>query len=308
MSVPSPAGRPLLVLALLTVVWGLNWPVMKLGVSGPPDAPASYPPLTFRALSMLIGLPVLAAGLVLMRVPLALPRRDWGSTLRLSASNMIVWHILVILALPALSSGRAAILGYTMPVFAALWAVVLYGERPGLRQALSVGAATAGVALLLTHEFTRLAGSPAAVGMALCAAAVWALGTHELRRATLVVPVLTVVFWMTALTAVVMAAAAWLFERASWQFPAPHVQASILYNAVGVFGFAHAAWFFLARTMPPLASSVSVMLIPVLGTFSGAWWLGEALHWQDHAAVVLMVAAIGLALLRHPAAGAAQRA
>ena len=304
MSGTHDTGRPLLVLALLTVVWGLNWPVMKLGVSGLPASPASYPPLTFRALSMLLGVPVLAAGLLLLRVPLALPRRDWATTLRLTASNMIIWHVLIILALPALSSGRAAILGYTMPVFAALWAVVLYGERPGMRQALSVGAAALGVGLLLAHEVTRLAGSPAAVGMALAAAAMWAYGTHDLRRASLSVPLLTVVFWMTTVTAVLMAGLAWAVEGARWQFPAPHVQASILYNAVGVFGFAHAAWFYLARTMPPLASSVSVMLIPVLGTFSGAWWLGEALHWQDYAAVVLMVAAIGLALLRRPAAAA----
>ncbi len=209
-----PAGRPLLVLALLTVVWGLNWPVMKLGVSGPPDAPVSFPPLTFRALSMLIGVPVLALGLMALRVPLSLPRRDWAATLRLTASNMIVWHVLIILALPALSSGRAAILGYTMPVFAALWAVVLYGERPGLRQVLSVAAAALGVALLLAHEFARLAGSPAAVAMALGAAAVWAFGTHELRRATLAVPLLTVVFWMTAVTAVLMVALPWPFAGA----------------------------------------------------------------------------------------------
>jgi len=50
--------------------------------------------------------------------------------------------------------------------------------------------------------------------------------------------------------------------------------------------------------MPPVASSISVMLIPVLGTFSGALWLGEALHWQDFAAVALMVAAIGAVLFR----------
>jgi drug/metabolite transporter (DMT)-like permease len=35
----------------------------------------------------------------------------------------------------------------------------------------------------------------------------------------------------------------------------------------------------------------------VLGTFSGAWWLGESLQGQDFAAMVLMVLAIGLALL-----------
>jgi drug/metabolite transporter (DMT)-like permease len=39
------------------------------------------------------------------------------------------------------------------------------------------------------------------------------------------------------------------------------------------------------------------MFIPILGVFSGAWWLGEVLHWQDWTAVLLMVAAIGSVLL-----------
>jgi drug/metabolite transporter (DMT)-like permease len=64
------------------------------------------------------------------------------------------------------------------------------------------------------------------------------------------------------------------------------------------FGFAHAAWFYLARTMPPVASSISVMMIPVLGVFSGAVLLGETLVWQDWTAVVLMVLAIGLVVMK----------
>jgi drug/metabolite transporter (DMT)-like permease len=67
---------------------------------------------------------------------------------------------------------------------------------------------------------------------------------------------------------------------------------AMVFNAVLVFGFAHAAWFYLARSLPPVASTLSVMLIPVLGVFSGALWLGEVLHWQDWAAVVLMVVSI----------------
>ena len=67
---------------------------------------------------------------------------------------------------------------------------------------------------------------------------------------------------------------------------------SIAFNAVLVVGFAHAAWGYLARSLPPVASTLSVMLIPVLGVFSGAIWLGEVLHWQDWAAVVLMVISI----------------
>jgi drug/metabolite transporter (DMT)-like permease len=127
---------------------------------------------------------------------------------------------------------------------------------------------------------------------------VWAYGTHRLRRSTIDVPLLAIVFWMTALTAVVMLLAALAFERPQWRAPEPLVWGSIAYNAIGVFGFAHAAWFYLARTMPPVASSISVMLIPVLGVFSGAVLLGETVHGTDWAAVALIVLAIALVLLR----------
>ena len=38
------------------------------------------------------------------------------------------------------------------------------------------------------------------------------------------------------------------------------------------------------------------MLIPVLGVFSGALWLGETVYWQDWTAVVLMMVAIASVL------------
>ena len=82
--------------------------------------------------------------------------------------------------------------------------------------------------------------------------------------------------------------------------PNAAVNWAIAYNAVLVFGFAHAAWFFLARGLPPVASTLSVMFIPVLGVFAGALWLGEVLHWQDFAAMVLMVAAIASVLWPSP--------
>ena len=56
------------------------------------------------------------------------------------------------------------------------------------------------------------------------------------------------------------------------------------------------AWLMLARDLPPIASTLSVMFIPVLGVFSGAWWLGEVLHWQDWAAVALVMVAIATVL------------
>jgi drug/metabolite transporter (DMT)-like permease len=295
---PLLTPRQFWVLAALTLVWGLNWPVMKAGVSGLPSAPSLFPPLSFRAASMWLGLPVLALALLWLKVPFAVPRRHWRELVLLAASNMLVWHVVVIVGVQQLSSGRSAILGYTMPVFAALWGRWIWGDRLAPQAWAGVAAAAAGVLLLLWSELSAFGGQPDAVLAIVVAAAVWAYGTHRLRRSSIDVPLLAIVFWMTALTAVVMLLAALAFERPQWRAPEPLVWGSIAYNAIGVFGFAHAAWFYLARTMPPVASSISVMLIPVLGVFSGAVLLGETVHGTDWAAVALIVLAIALVLLR----------
>jgi len=104
---------------------------------------------------------------------------------------------------------------------------------------------------------------------------------------------------MTVLAAIVMTVLAWVFERpASGQWPTMGQATlwAIIYNGIMIFGFAHATWFFLARSLPPIASTLSVMMIPVLGVFSGAWWLKEQLFWQDWVAVCLMVLSIASVL------------
>ena len=102
--------KQIVLVILVTLTWGLNWPMMKMGVTG-------YPPLTFRALCLWIGVPVLWLALRVMKVPFYVARKDWRELFGLGVTNMVVWHVLIILAVSLLSSGRAAILGYTMPVF-----------------------------------------------------------------------------------------------------------------------------------------------------------------------------------------------
>ncbi len=273
----------------LTLAWGLNWPVMKAGVQ-------DYPPLTFRALSMWLGVPVLALGLKMLKVPFAIPRAHWRELLVLALFNMFIWHGCIIIAIKLLSSGRAAVLGYTMPIFSAMIGAWVFRDRLPPRAWLGVGAAALGVLLLLAHEFVHLAGKPLGVILALVAASTWALGTQMLRRTAMPVPTLAISFWMTCLAALVMGLLSVVFESSQWKLPGRVTWFSIGYNAVLIFGFAHATWFYLARSLPPMASTLSVMMIPVLGLFSGAWALGEVLYWQDWAATALMVVAIGSVL------------
>ncbi len=283
------SSRQWTVLVLLTIVWGINWPIMKLGVTG-------FPPLTFRTLCMWLGTPVLGVALLAMRVPLRIEREHWPELLVLAVFNMFIWHGLIIIAVQSLSSGRAAILGYTMPMFSAVLGALFFGNRLAGRAWAGVGAATLGVVLLLWHEITNLSGRPLGVLLALGAASTWALGTQLLRRTKMPVPTLAISFWMTVLTTVVMTVLAVVFEQDRWVAPSSTTWGSILFNAVLVFGFAQTAWFYLARSLPPVASTLSVMLIPVVGVFSGALWLGEVIHWQDWSAVVLMVVSIAAVL------------
>ena len=276
-------------LVSLTLVWGLNWPVMKSGIS-------AFPPLSFRTVSMWLGLPVLYGATLALKIPLRIKREHWRELGLLTFTNMIVWYVLAILSLQALSSGRAAILGYTMPIFSAIVGAYLFGQRLSARQWSGVAAATVGVALLLWHELGAVAGKPWAAAGMLLAAAVWALGTQQLRRTRIAAPTLALVFWMTLLTTMAMTLLSVALEHTQWTAPSSATWLGIAYNAVLIIGFGQPIWLVLARSLPPIASTLSVMLIPVLGTVSGAWWLNERLHWQDGAAMLLILIAIASVL------------
>jgi len=281
--------RQWVVLALLTLVWGFNWPVMKIGVTG-------FPPLTYRMICLFIGTPLLGLVLLALKVPFKVPRQYWKELLVLAVFNMFFWHFLIILAVNLLSSGRAAILGYTMPIFSAVIGALVFKTQLSKRNWGGISAAAIGVIFLLWHELDNFSGKPFGVLLALGAASSWALGTQLLRRTTIPLPTLTLCFWMTVTTAVVMTVLATVLESDRWEAPTSTHWASIIYNAILVFVFAHSAWFYLARSLPPVASTLSVMMIPILGVFSGALALNELLHWQDWAAMGLMVVSIASVL------------
>lgn len=287
----SLSRKDWILLTLLTLFWGINWPVMKAGVQ-------DFPPLSFRMLSMIGGLPTLWLAARWQRAPLSIPEGKTMDVVRLAVPNMLIWHVFMILGVKMLSSGRAAILGYTMPVWAVLFALFFFAERPKRAAWVGVACALAGALLLLSSEFATLAGNPLGTVFALIAAAGWGYGTVVMKRSSIDMPTISLTFWMLSITTVAMSVASLIFERQAWRMPDTPTWTAIAYNAFIIFGFAHVVWFKLARTLPPVASSLSVMLIPVLGVFSGAWLLGETPHWQDYAAMVLILLAMSTVLLK----------
>lgn len=284
----------LALLAALTLFWGINWPMMKFGV-------LDYPPLTFRLLSMLGGLMCLGFVARWQGEKLSLSRQQVAPIIRLAIPNMVIWHVFAISGVALLTSGRAGILGYTMPVFALLASWYLEQKRPSPLQFTGVGLALGATLLLVSSEFAKLAGAPLGVVFMLLAAAGWGVGTVMLRQSTIPLATITLTFWMLAVATFVMAVGAIALETDRWRWPRYGEWFSIIFNAAIVFGFCHTVWFMLARKLTPVVSALSVMFIPVIGVFSGAWALNEQLYWQDYAAIVLVCGSMAVLLIKKSA-------
>ena len=282
--------RDAVLLLLMTLAWGFAWPVMKFGVR-------ELPPLFFRSLCIAGALVILAAYARVASIPLALPRSDWLDIVRVAVPNVVIWHCAMILALTMLPAGRSAILGYTMPLWAALIGALWFGEHPPARHWLGVGAALAATSLLLSSELSSLAGRPAGTFLILFAAFSWGYGTHQARRRAIHVPALTAIFWSLSLALVVLLAGTILFERDRWRSPDALEWVAIAYNMAISIAFCHVVWLHLARRMPPAASGLSMMMIPALGVFSSIWLLGEQPRWQDYVALGLIVFSLATVLL-----------
>ena len=98
---PQPARYSLanlLALLFLTLAWGGNWPVAKLGVS-------AMPPLWFRALGTAGGVLVLYCFARLRGINLFVPRGMRIRLVALALPNMVLWYALVSIALVTVPAG-----------------------------------------------------------------------------------------------------------------------------------------------------------------------------------------------------------
>jgi drug/metabolite transporter (DMT)-like permease len=151
---------------------------------------------------------------------------------------------------------------------------------------------------VLGSELATLTGCPLGTLFMLGAAAAWGLGTQLMRRRGLPGAVVVLTFWMLLMALVVSGAIAWATERAMWvRWPDTIEWSAIAHTVFLVFGVSQLLWFRLASILPPVASSLSVMLIPVVGLFSGMALLGEQPTWHDRVALGCVLAAIASLLL-----------
>jgi drug/metabolite transporter (DMT)-like permease len=277
-------------LALLTLCWGLNWPMMKLAL-------AEIPVWTFRGGCVAAGAIGLFAIARASGLALRIPERQLPRLAVSSFFNITLWNVLIGYGLTFLPSGRSAILAYTMPLWTVLLSAILLDEKLTGRRIAGVALGMAGLVLLLGTEFATLRTAPVGALLVLGAAVSWAIGTILLKRFPTTLPTTSFVAWQLALGGLPIALGATVIDWGMWQPISLKPAIGLLYNMLVAFIFCHWAWFKIAISAPAGVASLSTMMIPVVGVFSGMLLLGEQPRWQEYAALILISSALATVLV-----------
>ena len=175
-------------LVAVTLAWGFNWPMIKLALAG-------MAPMHFRSLCAVAGAVVLFALAVAARLSVRVPAGEWGRLSLVALFNITGWNVFAVYGVGLMASGRASILGYTMPVWGVLLSTWLLRERFTRRRALGVALGMAGMALLLGAEFRAVGRAPAGVLLMIGAAVSWAVGLVLIRKWPTAMPTTSYTAW-----------------------------------------------------------------------------------------------------------------
>lgn len=283
--------RALALLAVLTVVWGTNWPLFPLVLR-------EVSVWSFRAVSM-TGAGLLLLALARLRgQPLAIPRQHWKAVAAAALVYLAVWNVASALAAALIPSGQAAVLGFTMPLWAALVSWLALGERLSARQWLAVALAGAGVLLLMWRSLPAYAQAPLGLALGLLSAVGWAVGTLVIKRSGVAVPATVLTGWQLLIASVPVTAGALLLSPGDAALPSPLTLALIVYITLVPMALGNVTWFAIVGLLPASVAGLSSILVPVLAMVTGALVHGEPLGPVQLAAMACCAAALALTLGR----------
>ena len=287
--------RALILLVVLTIVWGTNWPLFSLAVR-------EISVWTFRAVAVTLS------GLALLVVArargqsLAIPRRHWGTICTATFFYLVLWNIASTYSAILIPSGQSAVLGFTMPLWSAMISWALFGERLGARLLLAIGLGAVAVALLMAPGLAAYAQAPTGFALGLLAGLGWAVGTLILKRSGVNVPSTVLTGWQLLITAVPTTIGALVLGDGHWFVPSWQTIAVIGYIALVPMGIGNVAWFAIVGLLPVNVAGLTSIMVPVVAMVSGAIVHGEPLGPIQVGAMLCTVAALSLALLRPPTA------
>ncbi len=283
----APAG--LVFLAITSIGWGFNWPITKYLLG-------ELPPLTLRGFTGVIGAALLALLALLRGQSLRVPAGIWPRLVLAGLLNVTGWMVLMGLALLWLPASEAALIAYTMPVWASILAWPVLGERPTVLRTLALVMAFAGLAAIMGgNGFAASEAKLPGIIMALAGAMGFALGTVLAKKLPIRLPPITAAAWQIGLGCFPIVIVGLLIETSHPSAITPLGWWLLLYSTVIQFCVAYVAWFAALARLPASVAAIGTMAVPVIGVVASAIALHEPLGAGQITALFFTLAGVALA-------------
>ena len=244
-----------ILLIILVLVWSSVWSLFRIAME-------AIPPLSFR---VIIGVPafvlLLALGYKKVRT-IKIPRNNIKSLLLISFFNVTLWQILMLYGITMLGGGRAAVLTYTMPVWATIFAAIFGYEKINFSIVISLILGMIGILFLSTeiNIFENLFGFL----ITLSAGLSWAIGTMIVKYGGIKSDGLIVAGWQQIIGIIPIIPFALYFDLNNFgEIELKHILI-IFYGIFFSSAYTYWAYFTVLQKFSVNITSISVMAVPVL--------------------------------------------
>ena len=277
------------------VGYGGLWPVTRKAIE-------TIPPFWFASMRMWVGVLILVVVLQFtgrLRLP---TRHDLPLVLSIGILMLAFYTTLMHIALLYVEAGRAALLGYTTPLWVLPAAYFLFGEKPSRRKLIGMVVAMTGLIILFNPGAFDWTDGDVILGNALLllCALLWSVTIMHIRSFRPVLTPIQLAPFQLMISATFIGVIALIFE------PLP----DFAWTGQEVGLFAYGATFGTAlammsvttcvRYLPTVVSTVGLLGAPVCALILSTLFLGEALTGDLAAGLVLIIGGIGLVSVPDP--------
>ncbi|WP_430448192.1 DMT family transporter [Rhodophyticola sp.] len=268
---PSVSATVLL-LTLVVVIWGVTWPIMKIGIE-------FIPPVFFGALRMFVGA---AFMFIVVRAygKITLPSyADWPMVVSVGVLQMAIPTALMHFSLSFVEAGRASLLAFTHPIWVAPLAFIFLRERLNWG---TIGGLMVGMLglLVLFNPFgfnwtdqDVLLGN----GLLILSALSWAIGIVHVRLHNWNASPLALSPWQMLVSGMLLISLSLLREDPSETVWNQNLILVLTFVGIAATGFAYWGAVMVAKSLPAMVSSLGFLGVPIVGVLSSALLLSEPL-------------------------------
>jgi drug/metabolite transporter (DMT)-like permease len=215
-----------------------------------------------------------------------------------AAFNIVGWQMCSGYGVLLMPAGRAAIIAFTMPMWAALFAHAMLGEALTKAKLTGLALGMAGLAVLMGPDLIVLGAAPLGAIFMLLSALSWAYGTVLFKRISWSIPVASSLGWQLLAGAVPVTIGAVLLEPVTDVTRlSANVLLSLAYALLFPMLFGQWAYFQVVHLFPAAVAAIGTLAVPIVGVLSSALMLGEPIGGRELLALALVCASLASVLV-----------